>query len=82
MGGKEMKTARWFVERQARDGGFLMWVEGTEPRIAARNFAELEKQCRPNNIVDELFEDVCRQLENGDRATINVPILGKFRQVG
>lgn len=76
-----MKTVRWYVERQA-DGGFLMWIEGTEPRIPARNLAELKRQGYPNHIVDEVYEDVCRQLEMGDKATIDVPIPGKFIQVG
>lgn len=75
-----MKTVTWRVERES-DGGFVMWIEGTEPRIRASNLAELERQGYPNHIVDELYEDVCRQLEKGDKATIKVPIPGKFYQV-
>jgi hypothetical protein len=70
----------WNVERES-DGGFVMWIPGTEPRIRARNFSELKKQCYPNCIVDDLYEEVCRQLENGDKATVKVPIF-KFSQIG
>ena len=70
----------WHVERQP-DATFVMWIEGTEPRIAARNLDELKRQGYPNGIVDDLYEDVCQQLEKGDRATIEVPIF-KFSQVG
>lgn len=69
----------WIVERQP-EGGFLLWVEGTEPRIAARDLAQLKTQGHPNGIVDEIYDDVCRQLEHGDRATVKVPIF-KFSQV-
>jgi hypothetical protein len=58
-----------------------MWIEGTEPRIAARDLADLKKQGYPNHIVDDVYDDVCRQLEKGDKATIDVPIPGKFYQV-
>ena len=75
-----MRTVTWHVERQP-DGGFLMWIEGTEPRIAARNFSELERQGYPNLIVDDLYEDVCRQLKEGDKATIKVPIPPRIYQV-
>jgi len=68
----------WHIKRQP-DRSFLMWVDGTEPRIAARDLSELKKQGYPNGIVDDLYEDVCRQLEKGDKATINVPIF-KFSQ--
>lgn len=76
-----MQTVMWHIERQS-DGGFLMWIEGTEPRIAARNLADLEKQGYPNGIVDDLYADVCRQLEKGDKATIEVPKPPRIRQVG
>jgi hypothetical protein len=69
----------WNVEREA-DGGFVMWIPGTGPRIRARNFSELKKQGYPNGIADDLYEDVCRQLEKGDKATVAVPIF-KFSQV-
>jgi len=69
----------WNVEREA-DGGFVMGIPDTEPRIRARDFLELKKQGYPNGIVDDLYEDVCRQLETGDKATVEVPIF-KFRQV-
>jgi hypothetical protein len=75
-----MKTATWHVERQC-DGSFLMWIEGTEPRIQARDLLNLKEQGYPNGIVDDLFEDVCRQLEKGDKATIEVPPPVRFRQV-
>lgn len=75
-----MATIKWYVERQP-DGGFVMWIEGTEPRILARNLAELEKQGYPNGVVGDLYDDVCRQLEKGDKATIEVQIF-KFQQLG
>jgi hypothetical protein len=70
---------QWCVERQP-DETFLMWIEGTEPRITARNPEELKRQCYANSIVDDLYEDVCKQLEKGDRATIKVLIF-KFAQI-
>lgn len=75
-----METVTWCVERQP-DGSFLMWIPGTEPRISARNLLELETQGRPNHIVDEFYEDVCRQLSKGDVALVKVPVPGKFFQV-
>lgn len=74
-------SVTWNVERES-DGGFVMWILGTEPRIRARNFSELKKQGYPNGIADDLYEYVCHQLANGDKATIKVPIPMKFYQLG
>jgi hypothetical protein len=72
-------SVTWNVERES-DGGFVMGILGTEPRFQARDFLELKEQCYRHQIVDDLYEDVCKQLEKGDRATIKVPIF-KFKQV-
>jgi hypothetical protein len=69
----------WNVEREP-DGSFVMWIPGTKPRIRARDFSDLKKQGYPNGIVDDLYEDVCRQLKTSDKAIIKVPII-KFSQV-
>ena len=59
-----------------------MWPEGNiEPHFFVRNRAELAEELKRHGIVDDLYEDVCRQLEKGDKATIKVPIPGKFYQV-
>lgn len=72
-------SVTWNVERES-DGGFVMWIPGTDPCIRASNLSELKTQGYPNGIVDDLYEDVCRQLEKGDKATVNVPIF-KFQQI-
>ena len=62
----------WSVEKQP-DGVFVVWPEGkTEPRFFVRNLAE---ELKRHGIVDDLYEDVCRQLEKGDKATVDVPIV-------
>jgi hypothetical protein len=36
-------SVTWNVEREA-DGGFVLWIPGTEPRIRARTLSELKRQ--------------------------------------
>jgi hypothetical protein len=75
-----MQTATWYFNEQL-DGGFRMWIEQDPQRpLPARNQTELKEQCRANGIVDDLYEDVCRQLEKGGEAIVKVPIPGQFSQ--
>jgi len=60
----------WAVEKQP-DGVFVVWPDDhAEPRFFVRNLAE---ELKRHGIVDDLYEDVCRQLKKGDKATVDVP---------
>jgi hypothetical protein len=77
---EKMQTATWYFKEQL-DGGFRIWIEQDPQRpLPARNQTELKEQCRANGIVDDLYEDVCRQLEKGGEAIVKVPIPGQFSQ--
>jgi len=73
-----MPTVTWYFEQQP-DGGFLMWCEEDPKRpLPARNLAELRQQCLVNSILEEPFIDICIQLEKGGKATVTVPLPGRF----
>jgi hypothetical protein len=73
-----MPTATWFFEEQP-EGGFLMWLEEDPQRpLPAHNLAQLKQQCNGNSISDESFDDICRQLTKDHKATIRVPLPGRF----
>lgn len=76
-----MQTITWNVEREP-DGTFLMWMPGADARpLKAQNFAEIEVQGYPNHIVGQVLDSVYRQLKEGNKATVEVPIPPKFIQV-
>jgi hypothetical protein len=71
-------TRTWHFERQS-DGSFLMWLEQDPQRpLPASDLTKLEDQCRANSIFDQYFDDICRQLQRTDKATVTVPTPGKF----